>query len=100
MKIVFYQCSNSIFIVDDSKTLNWLTHDDTCYQKCDFHGGRCEKVCGEDGFCCNGDIFDRENQDCPLIARLSVPRYKNEHVCVQKGLTFISKLIKMNKKSF
>ena len=86
--MTFFDKFSTQFSVDDSKMLNWLSHDDTCYQKCDFHGGRCEKVCGEEGFCCSGDIYDTENQDCPLIAILSVPRYKNEHVCVQKGWTF------------
>ena len=71
--------------MNDTETLNWLSHDDSCYQKCDFHGGRCEKVCGEDGFCCKGDIFaEEENQDCPAIAILSIPKYKNDFVCVQK----------------
>lgn len=71
--------------VDETQTHNWLSQDETCYHKCGFHGGRCEKLCGEDGFCCNGNIYDPENQDCPLIARLSIPKYKDDFVCVQKG---------------
>ena len=69
----------------ETETHNWLSHDDSCYQKCDFHGGRCEKVCGKDGFCCKGDIDAKEeNQDCPLIGILSIPKYKDDFVCVQK----------------
>ena len=83
-----YKCVRPKVDNEDTPDIHWLTQNEDCYQKCNFHGGKCENVCGTDGYCCKSASLgdpEADNQDCPPIAIFSIPATQSKHVCVKQG---------------